>query len=332
MRCIPETSPDDPVKHRGIGAWSGMVLKGGLTILLLWLTLRRVPLAGMGAAFLNLDWGLASLSILLFVPATGLAESARLQWSGAWLALPQPGYRAWLLVYLESRPFFLLLPAAVGSEAIIWLRLRQHGWDNSASGFVILAGRIWGAGVWGLGAAIALASFQGFGMILAASSAVLIRPGFWVGSAGGLLLISASLPGWLARRHGWSIRSDSVRILGTLILTVGCAAIAVGTAWIAARAAGLPFTIIQIMGLLAFFNFSMLLPISLGGFGLQEAIILFLGRSLGFAPQPLLAFSALLHIQRLVLSGVGLGCFLRGQRKTAPEGSISGHSSTTTQP
>jgi hypothetical protein len=65
------------------------------------------------------------------------------------------------------------------------------------------------------------------------------------------------------------------------------------------------------MGLLAFFNFAMVLPISLGGFGLQEALVLGLGLPLGYPAPALLAFSILLHCQRLVLSLTGLGAFLR---------------------
>ena len=57
----------------------------------------------------------------------------------------------------------------------------------------------------------------------------------------------------------------------------------------------------------------MVLPISLGGFGLQEALVLRLGLPLGFSASHLLVFSALLHLQRVMLALVGGLIFLKGE-------------------
>ena len=55
---------------------------------------------------------------------------------------------------------------------------------------------------------------------------------------------------------------------------------------IASLAAGTPLPFHAVLGLMAFFNFAMILPVSLGGFGLQEALVLLLGLPLGYLLRP----------------------------------------------
>ena len=78
-----------------------------------------------------------------------------------------------------------------------------------------------------------------------------------------------------------------------------------GCVMMGARSAGLPFDLLTCLGLLAWFNFAMALPISLGGLGLQEALVLRLGLPLGIPAASLLAFSALLHLMRAALAVTG---------------------------
>lgn len=292
-------------------AWAGWGLRLGITGLLLWLTLRRVPLPGIKAALLQVRPWLAALSVATFLAGSFLLEPIRLALAGHLLEERNPGAWAWVRIFIESRPFYYLLPGALASEGVIWMRLRRLDWRHASCGFVLMSTRVWGVAAWGLLAATSLAIPGGGGAILAQAPPLLRSPALWAG--GGMLAVCTALlaPHLAGRFRHLSLRPRTGLTNASLGLLAGGSALVVGfSVFLASRAAGTPLPFHAALGLMAFFNFAMVLPVSLGGFGLQEAMVLLLGTPLGFDPPALIAFSALIHLQRLVLSLVGLGGFL----------------------
>lgn len=291
------------------------VLKLGMTVVITWLALRKVPLGGLKGALAHLAWSWAALSLGVFVLGMTLLESARLYFAGALLREPLPRFRDWVRIYLESRPFYYILPAAVGAEGLVWLRLRQFSWRHASCGFVVLATRIWGMSAWSLVAAYALARPGGFHVVLARTPGWMQGVPFWASAGCALALASLLAPHILAGRRGIALMERRDRTIAAILLTTLGAVLVTGLAVLSAsRATGTPLTLEQSLGLMAFFNFAMVLPFSLGGVGLQEALVLFLGLPLGYPPQALVAFSALIHLQRMALCGLGLGVFLWKRR------------------
>jgi uncharacterized membrane protein YbhN (UPF0104 family) len=307
-----------PGVNRSAKRWGPWVFKAGATVVITWMALRGIPLGSIRSGFTHLDLTWAGLSVAVIILGLAPVEAARLRCAGALLAEDQPGFARWFEIFLSSRPFFYILPAAVGAEAMVWARLRQFRWDHRSCGFVVLATRIWGMSAWSLAAALALGQFPGFGPILARAPLWAQQSGFWMAAGGTLAAASILLPVFLAGRQGVGFAprgwKGALAIVAATLTSVLATSL---SAQLASWAAGTPFTFIQSMGLLAFFNFSMVLPISLGGLGLQEALILFLGVPMGYRPEALVAFSVLLHLQRLALCGLGLGVFLT-VRRNAP--------------
>lgn len=299
--------------------WIVLFFKLSLTGGLLWATLRKVPMHGILAALGRVQLGSAALSVGVFLFGTLALESARLSMAGRLLCERQPRYLQWLRIFAESRPFFYLLPGAVAAEGMVWLRLRRLQWRHGSCGYVLVSTRVWGVAFWGFAAAYALTFRRGAGAILAQLPAWVRSPSVW---ACGAILVTGCIalaPNLMGRLNRVEVRPSVA--LPNLAMALGAlASVFLGTlsAMIASSAAGTPLPWHGAMGLMALFNFAMVLPISLGGFGLQEALVLLLGLSLGYPAPALVAFSALLHLQRLALSLAGLGVFLGGRRSSLP--------------
>jgi uncharacterized membrane protein YbhN (UPF0104 family) len=300
-------------------SWAVWVLKIIMTGALLWVTLHKVPWAGVRASFFNVSRPLAGFSIVFFVLATTLVETTRMMFAGKVVKERQPRFRDWLRLFSESRPFFFLLPGAVATEGLIWIRLREMQWRHASCGFALGITRVWGVAGWCLAAAYALSKHNGTDAILAAAPPFLRSPALWV--AGGLLASTGALlaPAIMKRFKHLPIAENPGRFnVAMAVASLLSLAIISLSVKLAAAAAGTPLPFHAAMGLMAFFNFAMVLPISVGGFGLQEGLVLLLGLSLGYPAGALIAFSALMHLQRLTLSLVGLGVFLVGQRTEGP--------------
>ena len=286
-----------------------------VTLFLLWLTLRKIPVHGIQAALVQVHLALAALSLGIFLCGSLFVEPARLAFASRLLAEPQPTFATWVRIFLESRPFYFVLPGSVAAEGMVWLRLRELHWRHASCAFVVLCTRIWGVGTWGLAAAYALTFPKGSGLVLAQAPSWMRSPTPWA-LGGFLAAASACLAPLLARRY-WNLPLVTGRvgptiamilssILSALIVTVGVQ--------VASMAAGTPLPLHSALGLMALFNFAMIVPVSLGGFGLQEALILALGTGMGYPAPALVAFSALIHAQRLLLSLLGLALFLAARR------------------
>ncbi len=306
--------------------WLFWTLKLGLTGLLLWLALRRVPLAGMREALLRVRRPLAFASTGLYALAVIPIEAARFCFAGKLLREDQPPFRRWVRIYGESRPFFFLLPASVGAEGLVWVRLRQYHWRHGSCGFVVLLTRLVGVGVWALVAALALRFPDGAGRILDQAPALLRRPSPWAGL--GLLMLGGALlaPAALRRFKGLAVGPRRAGPLAGMLAFSAASALITG---LSVQAAGLaahtPISLPAALGFMAFFNFAMVLPVSLGGSGLQEALILGLGLPMGYPAPALVAFSAVIHLQRLGLAMVGLAMFLLDRAEDPPSHALPVH-------
>jgi hypothetical protein len=314
---VIDTGPGAKPKA-ALRVWLASFVRFALTGLLLWATLHKVPLQGIRAAIARVDPRLTTLSLLFFVAATLLVESARLTFAGLLLRERQPRCRDWLRIFAESRPFYYLLPGAAAAEGMVWVRLRQLRWRHTSCGFVVLSTRIWGVATWGLAAAYALSLPRGTVAILAQVPAWMRAPGTWAAGAALAAGIALLAPGIMARRSHLEVRS-AIALPSLAMAMASAASVAIVTlaVMLAAAAAGTPLPWQSVLGLMAVFNFAMVLPISLGGFGLQEALVLRLGLAYGYSAPALVAFSAILHLQRLALSLVGLAVFLPGRRSAA---------------
>lgn len=322
------TGPRQPLAGENLGPeteppswrpWLNWGVKLGLSGLVLWLALRNIPLAGILSAVRQVEPRLALGSVLLYALGAASIESARLAFSGRLVAEPRVGYGGWLRLFMVSRPFFYFLPASAGAEGRVWLGLRRRHWRHGSCGFALLLNRSIGVGGWALAAAFALSYPGGTGLMLRQAPTWLRSPWPW-GIGGGCVLaaclLAPSIHGLL--RALPSPPGQGRSLLGLALTTLASILVTALAALMAAAAAGTPLTLDQALGLIAIFNFAMVLPISLGGFGLQEALVLSLGLGLGYPPAALIAFSTLLHAQRLVLSLAGLGLMLAGSEDPVP--------------
>lgn len=312
-------------------AWRPRILwamKIALTFLILRMVLRGVSLAEMREAMLRVDLSWALPSLLLYPALIIPVEAARYWLAGKLLKERQPTLGRWIQLYGESRPFFYLLPAAVGAEGLVWLRLRGHDWRHVSCGFVLFLTRLAGAGVWALLAGFALHRSDPSARILARTPAFLQGPLPWV--LLGIIVLAGTVlaPKLSARfRRLPMAPGGAVAMMGLLLLAFISALVSGLSVQAAGQAARIPIPLLTALGFLAFFNFAMVLPISLGGFGLQEALILLLGLSQGWPVPALLTFSAVIHMQRLGLAAVGLAVFLGGPNRQAPSSALPFQSS-----
>lgn len=292
-----------------IQAWKGRAmwaLKFGFTVLLLALAFRHVPLNALADAWSHIHMGWAVGAVLIYVPLCALAESARLWAAGRRVAAPPLSTLEWASAFLASRPWFYLLPASAGADGMIWYRLRGRGWSHGGCGYAVLAVRFWGLALWAIVAGLTLIVGPETRGLLSGTPGWLSSPWLWLGG-GGLALVACVLaPHWLARKEHVDLKAagpaDPLLNLGLAFFS---ASITAGCVWMAARATGLPFSLPICFGLLAWLNFAMALPISLGGLGLQEALVLRLGLPFGLPAATLLAFSGIVHLMRIVLAVAG---------------------------
>jgi len=288
-------------------AWSLWAGKLALSCCLLWLALRKVPLASLREALGRADPFWCALSVGVALVGVALFETLRLRAAGLLLTETQPRFLPWLGLFFESRAFLYLLPSGLGQEGYLWWKLRKRGWNHSSCVFLVLVVRITGLAFWVLAMAWALRAPA----FLAASRNLLpgplAYPLAWALLGAALLLASWALSSILVRLGrlqkpgtSWAPWAGLLPATGGNLLTCALAF------HLAARAFGLSFSLGQAAGTLTLIFLGMVLPISLAGLGLQEALLLMVGRGLGMAAGPLLGLSCLLHLQRLVPALVGL--------------------------
>lgn len=294
------------------------VVKLALTAFLLRLAFRGIPQGALVAALGRIQWPLALAATALYAIASIPLDALRLHGIATQFEIPGPSRREWVRLYLESRPFFYLLPASAGADGLVWYRLRDRHWSHRDCGLLLFLNRTWGVGAWALAGAISLALGTESSAILLGAPNWLARPWFWAALGFAACAGSAIGPSLLRLRRGSALRPFRPSRSGVVFTATALSALglALSVQW-AARAAGLTLPYGACLGLLAWFNFAMVLPISLGGLGIQEALVLRLAPAFGLLPAPLLAFSALVHLLRLTQVSFGAATYLWG--RAAPD-------------
>lgn len=281
-------------------------LKLGFTVLLLFLAFRKVPRHELLTAWSQVRSGWAISAVLAYLPLCVVAESARLWAAGRRVSSPALRIQEWIAAYLESRPWFYLLPAATGADAVIWYHLRKRGWQHGGCGFTVFSLRLWGLALWALVAGLTLATVPETHNVLQGIPRWGASWLLWIGGGCAAVIVCVIAPHWLARREHVDLQrlapSDPILHLSLAFLSALVTGVCV---WMAAKSAGLPFSLAACLGLLAWLNFAMALPISLGGLGLQEALVLRLGLPMGLPAASLLTFSVIIHLMRIVLALAG---------------------------
>lgn len=306
------------------GRWAIRAGKLALSLALLYLALRRVPLSGLWTALTHARPVPFAASLALFLVGMVVLEPLRYGFAGRLVHEPRIPLREWFLINLRGRAFLYLAPAGVGQEGYLWWQLRRSGWKHASCAYVAASARGQGVALWTAALALALADpvFRGACRVLRLGG--LLAPLPWTGVTLVLLLGSFLLPG-LMKRFG---RLELAAAPGPswaaqLAASLGIALAATGSLLLACRAFRLDLPPVQAAGSLALLYLGMVLPISLAGLGLQEAILLLVGQGLGLPPSPILGVSLALHLQRLGPTLLGLVTLLGAPPPPSPQGRSS---------
>lgn len=244
------------------------------------------------------------LAILVYIPVLVSIEGVRY-----WTEARRQGIFGisclnWCLTFLRSRPWAYLLPVSIAGEAAMLLHRKQTSWNIRSAIRALVSVRLLGLFIWAIWCGAAsnqVAIFpllNHFPLPIAADK-------LWVGLGG--IGLSLFVIYERANHRSFPIASIVLAAASTVLVAV--------TTQLAATAAGVSLGWLDILGFLALLNFALVLPVSLGGIGVQEGILLGMGANTGIPAESLLAFSLLLHLQRMVLAAIGsLLLFIESRR------------------
>lgn len=254
------------------------------------------------------SWSLASglwalVSVAGASSATAFYEAWRLQLAARGLQEnKQVPLLQMMALQLRSRPWAILMPGSLASDGYLALIFPDHMVRGKVMVRALLAQRAWGLAGW----CAAMAGLLGFRVHLfngTGGLGIWMHPSIWaIGAAsclaGGQLLWPGRMP--------WRL------ILVSLGSPLASAPWLAAADYAAGTGLGLPFMI----GFQALMMVGIALPISLGGLGLQEYLLLRLSPGPPEQTARLLAFSLLLHLHRLVPAAAGAALSLRGRTAT----------------
>ncbi len=266
-----------------------------------WYVSRQIEWQQVWSAIPLLDFrwaGLASLLAMLEIPLVGL------RWGNVVSALAardQQPTRAAMIAATGAGIFFAqVFPSVAGEGVRAWLLVRLGSdWRTAVTSVLIDRGV-------GLAVLIAL----GFVVLLLPSgftavgeyreSVLVIYGGLIFAGVLGLLLapkIVAPLDRWRYSRWLAALTADVHRVLlgpkGPMILSLGCLihALTIIVVWLLARAQGLALPLPDVAVLFTVMIGVVIVPISIGGWGLRELAVISLLAAYGVAPESALLFS-----------------------------------------
>ncbi len=318
----PETEVSQPPRRR-IPGWMWLAVRLAATVGLMAYAVRDRNLAEFGGLLARASWGwwLLALGVTLVVQAVAGIR---------WAALARPlgfDFPRWFFVrrFFEGMFFSLCLPSSIGGDVVKAVRIGSTTPLRLLAGCSVLADRLTGVAALGVlvGTAIIAKRFELGMALVAAVFTVLLAlalAAFWIVLAV-LDRIHAALT------EGSSARSFVARLLpyrqrpmlfaGALgwsfVVQMG-GAVAVS---FAARALGVAqplstwFTVVPIVSLL------MVLPISIGGFGVRENALEFLLRGYGVPSDTGVAIAILWGMCTIVAGLVGGVLFLLERKPLA---------------
>jgi len=303
-----------------------------VTGLLLWLVLRKLDLSHVGSRLASLDAGHVLLSAALIVFQSVLVVTWR--WSRVLAALAPPAPLGRLTAFTLVGQFFnQALPSTVGGDGMrIWL-LHRDGYEPGLAFRVVMAERL--IGLFGL----VMMALAGLPRLIGLTHGDLRGWAAVVAVAGGLAaMVAAALvlrrPGWLetrlVRRNLALLAFDVQRLFRKSLLfvllllasIVGQVAICVAI-WSIARAYGIPLGLLDAHLILPTVFVLLIVPISIGGWGLREGVMVVALGLIGIPQSDAVLISVTYGVLVLLLGlPGGIVWLLLGAPKRAPETSV----------
>lgn len=327
-------APEPPPARRRIAAWLGVTARVAATVGLMAYAVRDIDWTGLRNLLAAARWGwwLAALATTLLVQVVAGIR---------WAALARPlGFdfprRFFVRRFFEGMFFSLCLPSSIGGDVVKAVRIGSTTPLRLLAACSVLADRLTGLAALGvlvgtaiitrkyvLGTAAAVGVFAGLLAAAVASFRIVL----------GLLdRIHAILPegspsrDFVARLLPYRQRPSLVlgAIGWSFVVQIGGA---VAVAFVA-RALGVVeplatwFTVVPLVALL------MVLPISIGGFGVRESALAFLLRGYGVPNETGVAIALLWGLCTIIAGLVGGGLFLLERRPlevAAARAAAAGH-------
>lgn len=264
------------------------------SLVLLYLVLQAVPFQ-----WTTLSDGLrypllACAALLVYGPALAAIEGARYWCEARRQGLDEVSFLKWARIFVCSRPWAYVVPIGVAGEVAMLMTGRRDGWDPRQAFRVLLFVRLTGLLAWAIWCGVASGQAAN-SSLFAHLPYPLAQPVFWYGlGVVGLFFFIG---------HEWL--NERPAPIASIALTFGSNALGAATTYLAAVATGIQMNILEILGFLGILNFALVLPVSLGGIGVQEAILFAMMKDANVPLVSLMTFSTLLHLQRLLLAAVG---------------------------
>lgn len=257
-------------------------IRTAISAVLLSIVLFKVEWAKVGEVFRELDPGMAGSAALLFLPLIGLLA---LRW---WVLLRQQQievtYRQILLTTWAAQFFNSVLPGSIGGDALKLLEIYKLAPEQKTAGTASVV-------VDRLTALAALVLFGGIALLFYTPQFSFLQPDwlsknrFWI-AVGALFMVLAG--GWacvaagerispVLRRFADALWLFVVRPAGVLAALVLAAAVHLCgflIFYFFARALGTQITFTQVLFILPVVLFLVMLPITVNGHGLREALLI----------------------------------------------------------
>ncbi len=215
----------------------------------------------------------------------------------------------------EGMFFNLFLPTGVGGDAARAYRAYATGLTAADVIHSTLIDRA--IGLWGLSLFLlvamplsTLASLDLVGWTLIVLAAVIVAGGL-IAAIAGRAISGRSLPMWvshlrdLVRRYGDVVLSRVFWLRIVPLLTASNVAICL-SGWFAFRATGIAVPPADAAAIVETASLSALLPVTIGGWGLREGVVVFLLQGLGYANASATAASAVFGLTVLAMGPAGL--------------------------
>jgi len=327
-------APEPPPARRRIPAWLGVTARVAATVGLMAYAVRDIDWTGLRnlLAAARWSWWLAALAITLAVQVVAGIR---------WAALARPlGFdfprRFFVRRFFEGMFFSLCLPSSIGGDVVKAVRIGSTTPLRLLAACSVLADRLTGLAALGVlvGTAIITRKYT-----LGTAAAVAVFAGLLVAAVAGFRIVLGLLdrihsilpegsPGrdFVARLLPYRQRPSLVlgAIGWSFVVQIGGA---VAVAFVA-RALGVVeplatwFTVVPLVALL------MVLPISIGGFGVRENALGFLLRGYGVPYETGVAIALLWGLCTIIAGLVGGGLFLLERRPlevAAARAAAAGH-------
>ncbi len=302
------------------------LIKLTVSAALLWLVARGVDLAGLGSRLSRLHYPLAALAVGVMILQL-LVASRRWQAILQSLAVTLPLHRLWRHCWV-AQCFSQALPSAVGGDVIrVWLVHREGVTVRTATISVVLDRVL---GLFALVTVVALAMLLPSTVTADPRARTILWLLVAVAAAGmAAALLLASLPSrWFAGRRVTRLAFELAIGIRNIIAGRRSALIVVSTAilvhllsivgiWLLARALDLHVGVLALATTVPVALLAASVPISIGGWGVREGVLVELLAAQGIAADSGLALSVLFGLALALASLPGGAWWLGGRPRLA---------------